>query len=159
MKIKKTLEQATYVLILLTLEKEHRPIKSVVLSKRLEVSDSYLKKVLRKLVVADIIRSVSSKDGGFTLARPIEEITLFDVFQAIEGAEPFLELTGLQHRIFKQEAFIETAEEKVLNLFQQAENDYLNKLKSFAISELLVGLNYDTGIVNWENLEVVTSND
>lgn len=52
MKISKSLEQATFVLLMLALQKEHWPIKSIVFSQRLGVSDSYLKKVLRKLVVA-----------------------------------------------------------------------------------------------------------
>nr|WEJ76209.1 hypothetical protein M8286_08715 [Streptococcus suis] len=44
MKINKSVEQAVYVLIILALQEDHRPVKSHVLSQVLQVSDSYLKK-------------------------------------------------------------------------------------------------------------------
>ncbi|WP_054759752.1 Rrf2 family transcriptional regulator [Secundilactobacillus collinoides] len=77
MKISKSVEQGIYVTLMLALQKNHTPVKSLVLSQRLEVSDSYLKKILRKLVVADIINSNASKDGGYTLKRSVETITFF----------------------------------------------------------------------------------
>lgn len=46
MKVNKSVEQAIYVLVILALQKDHAPIKSRVLSQILQVSDSYLKKIL-----------------------------------------------------------------------------------------------------------------
>ena len=84
MKINKSVERAIFVLLMLALQLEHKPVKSSILSSKLEVSDSYLKKILRQLVVAELITSNASKDGGFQLAKSIEEITLYDVYAAVE---------------------------------------------------------------------------
>ncbi|URN96263.1 MAG: Rrf2 family transcriptional regulator [Candidatus Pristimantibacillus lignocellulolyticus] len=40
------------------------------------VSDSYLKKILRQLVVAGLVTSSASKDGGYQLARSIKKSLL-----------------------------------------------------------------------------------
>ena len=44
MKISKSLEQAIFVLLMLALQKDKTAVKSFILSKKLEISDSYLKK-------------------------------------------------------------------------------------------------------------------
>ena len=88
MKLSKCFEQAIYVILILEIKGQGQPVKSTVLSHELQVSDSSLKKVLRKLVLAGLIKSVASKDGGFMLARPIENISLRDVLLGEEGTQP-----------------------------------------------------------------------
>ena len=56
MKMKSGVEQAICILIMLATQIDQRPIKSAILSKRLSVSDSYLKKVMRSLVVSGLGR-------------------------------------------------------------------------------------------------------
>ena len=48
MKISKSFEQGMYVLLMLGLQKDNQIVKSNVMSNILHVSDSYLKKILRK---------------------------------------------------------------------------------------------------------------
>ncbi len=69
-----SIEQGIYVVLMLALQKNHEPIKSYTMSQILDVSDSYLKKILRKLVIAGLINSNASKDGGFTLAKSVRDI-------------------------------------------------------------------------------------
>lgn len=80
MKLNKSFEQAVYVLTMLALQENHTPVKSRVLSDILEVSDSYLKKILVKLTRAGLIQSNASKVGGYQLAQSVTTITLKDVF-------------------------------------------------------------------------------
>lgn len=61
---------------MLGLQKDNQSVKSNVMSKILKVSDSYLKKILRKLVLADLVISSASKDGGFQLKKSLNQITL-----------------------------------------------------------------------------------
>ena len=82
MKLNKSFEQATYVLTMLALQEGHVPVKSHVLSQVLQVSDSYLKKILMKLSKAGLISSNASKTGGYQLAQPVETIRLKDVLFA-----------------------------------------------------------------------------
>ena len=83
--VNRCVKQGIYVTLILSLEKDHRPLRSTELSTILSVSDSYLKKILRKLVLAGIVLSCAGKDGGFKLARSIEEISIYDIYSALEG--------------------------------------------------------------------------
>ncbi len=51
----------------------------------LGVSEAHLSKVLQRLVKAGLVKSERGPHGGFCLARPGGDITLLDVFEAIEG--------------------------------------------------------------------------
>jgi Rrf2 family protein len=61
------------------------PIKAEVIATRQEISLKYLLDILRDLKRAELIRSKRGPDGGFTLSRPADAITLADVFRAIDG--------------------------------------------------------------------------
>lgn len=53
------------------------------------ISESYLSKVYARLSKAGIIKSMPGVKGGYALARSPEEITFWDVIEAIEGSESF----------------------------------------------------------------------
>jgi Rrf2 family protein len=52
---------------------------------RLGASQAHLAKVLQRLAHAGIVTSLRGPQGGFTLARKPESISLREVFEAIEG--------------------------------------------------------------------------
>ncbi len=56
------------------------------IARDLRVSEHHLSKVLQRLSRAGLVVSYRGPRGGFTLARP--DITLFDVYRAIEGDLP-----------------------------------------------------------------------
>ena len=98
MRIRGSLEQA--ICIVLLISTSSRPVKSSELSKKLNVSDSYLKKIMRQLVKAKIVSSIASKNGGFVLLKTPSRITFLDLFNAIEGQEQFAVSTSLVDRVF-----------------------------------------------------------
>jgi Rrf2 family protein len=51
----------------------------------LRVSQHHLAKVMQQLVRVGIVKSTRGPHGGFELAQPSEEITLLDLFEAVEG--------------------------------------------------------------------------
>jgi len=51
----------------------------------LNVSEAHLAKVMQRLARAGLVRSVRGPNGGYTLARPSDEIALLDVYEAVEG--------------------------------------------------------------------------
>ena len=118
MRIRKSFEQA--ICILLLIGTSEGPLKSHELSKMLDVSDSYLKKVTRQLVVAGLITSKASKLGGFILNKKMNDISFLDIFEAIEG----------------KEKFIETTQDIIINHLDAAENQYKQKLKEINLGEI-----------------------
>ncbi|WP_307124486.1 Rrf2 family transcriptional regulator [Streptomyces sp. B1I3] len=61
------------------------PVGSVRLADAHGLPAAYLNKQLQQLVKAGLLASTPGPRGGFGLTRPLEEITLLDVVQAIEG--------------------------------------------------------------------------
>ena len=146
MKLKNSVEQAICLLIMIAHSDEKTPLKSYNISKSLGVSDSYLKKIIRQLVVAGLITSEAGKKGGVSLKKSPDKITLLDIFEAIEGKEPFARATGLVERVFLNE-LKEVKEQKqamILEAFNQAEKSYKEKLKKITLQMAIVDRNKKT---------------
>lgn len=146
MKLKNSVEQAICLLIMIAHSDEKTPLKSYNISKSLGVSDSYLKKIIRQLVVAGLITSEAGKKGGVSLKKSPDKITLLDIFEAIEGKEPFARATGLVERVFLN-GLKEVKEQKqamILEAFNQAEKSYKEKLKKITLQMAMVDRNKKT---------------
>ena len=55
------------------------------IGRALKVSEAHLAKVLQRLAKVGLVRSVRGPGGGFVLGRPADQVTLLDVYEAIEG--------------------------------------------------------------------------
>ncbi len=152
MVVNRCVEQGIYVTLILSLEKNHRPLRSTELSEILFVSDSYLKKILRKLVLADIIISSPGKDGGFQLARSIEEISVYDVYSALEGEKCELKMSGIGSRIFIDDEKFMQGEEKVVSVFERANAAFCDELHKLKLSELAIKEHYLHGAIDFAAL-------
>ena len=60
-------------------------VKADAIAQRQHISLKYLLDILRDLKRAELVRSKRGPDGGFTLSRPGDRITLADVFRAVDG--------------------------------------------------------------------------
>ena len=60
------------------------------------ISETYLSKVYTKLTQSGIIKSVPGVKGGYALAKNPEEITFWDVVEAVEGKEPFFQCAEIR---------------------------------------------------------------
>ncbi len=134
MKIRRSFEQA--ICILLVIGANDHPIKSHELSQKLDVSDSYLKKITRQLVVSHLITSKASKLGGFILNKSLSEISLYDIFEAIEGKEKFAETTHLVEKVFNSELKVEETEAFIIDYLDVAEAQYKAKLKEITLEHI-----------------------
>lgn len=93
-------------------------MNSETIAARTKVPQGYLSKVLRDLVVADLIASQRGPHGGFALARPATQISMLDVVNAVDplmrikrcplGNPEHLKLCPLHQRIDDAIAQIET---------------------------------------------------
>lgn len=55
------------------------------IAETLGVSENHLAKVRQQLAKAGLVAATRGPHGGFKLARPADEITLLDVYEAVEG--------------------------------------------------------------------------
>ena len=147
--INQCVEQGIYVVLILSLQKEHLPLRSTELSSILAVSDSYLKKILRKMVVRGIITSSPGKDGGFQLACPLEKVSVYDIYAALEGEEYDLKMTGIGGRIFIDDRRFTEGEQKVRNVFYKANEAFLDELRRLPLSDLVLKKNYEKGTLDF----------
>lgn len=60
------------------------------------ISETYLSKVYAKLSKSGIIKSIPGVKGGYALAHSAEEITFWDVVEAVEGKESFFQCAEIR---------------------------------------------------------------
>ncbi|MNN49643.1 HTH-type transcriptional regulator CymR [compost metagenome] len=68
-----------------------KPVGVQLLAEKLGVSQTYLSKMMTKLVKAGLIQSAPGANGGYRLRRKSEEISFLDIIHAIEGTASFFE--------------------------------------------------------------------
>lgn len=76
------------ILSLLLIAKERLPQDAEGLSKKLDISRSFLAKILQNLAKDGILNSYKGARGGFELSKPVDEINLLEIIKASEGKHP-----------------------------------------------------------------------
>lgn len=68
------------------------------LAELFDLPPPYLAKSLQKLSAAGILRTQKGRSGGYTLARPPQDITLLDIVEALQGRKPLFRCTEIRRR-------------------------------------------------------------
>ena len=147
-------EQSVYVLLMLDQLPEGKYINTISLSERLEVSDSYLKKIIKLLDNEGLVKSVRGKNGGVALSKPLSQITFYDVFVAIEGKNRIFESQNLLKKFLGNEESKKAKRCVVTSSLDIIENTLVATLTSITLSQVAhqSEINYDlTDIRNWIN--------
>ena len=66
-------------------EDAERPVSAREIAVTLRVSEAHLAKVMQRLAKFGLVRSFRGPAGGFVLSKDCGQITLLDVYEAIEG--------------------------------------------------------------------------
>jgi Rrf2 family protein len=98
MKMSESVEWAAHCAVLLAVLPEGSSLPASRLAEYHGVPGPYLAKSLQALMRAGIVESRAGRNGGYRLARPAGEITLYDVIEAIEGDGPFFRCTEIRRR-------------------------------------------------------------
>lgn len=115
--LSQTVEYALRAMVHLAALEPGHSVNSQSIAGRTKIPHGYLSKILRDLVVADLVRSQRGPNGGFTLARLAEKISLLDVINAVDpiaritkcplGNPAHLKLCPLHSRLDRAIATIE----------------------------------------------------
>ncbi|HWR04763.1 MAG TPA: Rrf2 family transcriptional regulator [Humidesulfovibrio sp.] len=62
------------------------------------ITESYLSKVFAKLRKAGLVRSVPGVKGGYELARPAEDVSFWDIVEAVEGPSHFFQCAEIRKK-------------------------------------------------------------
>ena len=137
MRLSGAVEQACCIMALLADPNETSPITNDTLAEKMAVSPTYLKKISRKLVVAQLIISTQGAGGGFILAREMNQVTLHDVVLAIEGEAPFFQSRGIIERVFVTRRHqVEIGMNMIEKVFSEAQQKWNYYLKTVTLEDI-----------------------
>jgi len=98
MKLGRGVEWALHACVQLAWSGPDRPLPVAALAELNGLPAPYLNKQLQALARAGVLRSTSGARGGFSLARPPQEITVLDVVQAVDGDEGAFRCTEIRRQ-------------------------------------------------------------
>jgi len=85
MKVSKATAYALHALMYMVRHITELPVATGTIAKAEGIPSGYLAKVFQRLVKAGLVEVVKGRRKGYVFARPPEEISLLDMFEAIEG--------------------------------------------------------------------------
>jgi Rrf2 family transcriptional regulator, iron-sulfur cluster assembly transcription factor len=80
-------EYALQAVVYLALKENGKRVSIKDLAKRLSIPYHFLGKIMQDLTRKGLLVSEKGPRGGFALAKPASEITLFDIVNAIDGSD------------------------------------------------------------------------
>jgi len=87
MHLTKSTEQAICIMVMLYLQDRHVFLNSKEISQRLNISPTYLKKIMRKLVVNDLVKANTGIGGGYKYkSNKKDKEILIDIKKAIDSS-------------------------------------------------------------------------
>ena len=99
------------------------------------ISETYLSKMFTKLRKSGIVKSIPGVNGGYALARGPENISFWDIIEAIEGSAPLFQCAEIrQNEILLDKSNLPDAYTKcpclIKVVMQEAENQMKEYLKN-----------------------------
>lgn len=115
MKYTKATNYALHIMAYLVQQQGKENLSLQPLATHMNISPTYLSKILTQLVKADLIQSTPGMNGGYSIRKPKEEISFYDVIQAIEGSGALFTCEMDENSDCHIERVMRDAEEKLVN--------------------------------------------
>ncbi|MHC4425211.1 MAG: RrF2 family transcriptional regulator [Planctomycetota bacterium] len=96
MKVTKAAAYALHALMYMVRHSTQLPVTAATVAKAEGIPSDYLAKIFQQLVKARFVRAVRSSQRGYVFAKPPDEISLFELFEAIES-RPLFDDCFLRH--------------------------------------------------------------
>ncbi len=129
MKVSRTVTYAVQALLQLCHHPSQTPVPCRLLAKEGRMPERFLLQILRDLVNSGILQSVRGVDGGYCLARAPGDVSLEEVFEAVDGP--------LVASIPPLDQLSDVARQKLLETFNGIAAGARNKLKDVRLSDLI----------------------
>jgi Rrf2 family protein len=98
MRMNEGVEWAAHCAVVLAMLPDGASLPATRLAEYHGIPAPYLAKSLQALMRAGIVESTTGRHGGYGLGKPASAISLLDVFQAVEGDDPFFRCTEIRRK-------------------------------------------------------------
>lgn len=115
MKYTKATNYALHIMAYLVKQQGNDNLSLQPLANHMNISPTYLSKILTQLVKADLIQSTPGMNGGYSIRKTKTEISFYDVIQAIEGSGALFTCEMEENSDCHIERVMRDAEEKLVN--------------------------------------------
>ena len=155
MHLTKSTEQAICIMVMLYLQDRHVFLNSKEISQRLNISPTYLKKIMRKLVVNDLVKANTGIGGGYKY-KSNKKITLYDIYVALnDEVEIFALKTDYVSRIFEGALAVDKRYSKYLKKVNTVNKAIKSSLEDITIENLVEDILGENAKIrlDWNNWE------
>ena len=156
MHLTKSTEQAICIMVMLYLQDRHVFLNSKEISQRLNISPTYLKKIMRKLVVNDLVKANTGIGGGYKY-KSNKKVTLYDIYVALnDEVEIFALKTDYVSKIFEAALAVDKRYSKYLKKVNTVNKAIKTALEEITIENLVEDILEDNSKIrldwyNWED--------
>jgi len=155
MHLTKSTEQAICIMVMLYLQDRHVFLNSKEISQRLNISPTYLKKIMRKLVVNDLVKANTGIGGGYKY-KSNKKITLYDIYVALnDEVEIFALKTDYVSKIFEGALAVDKRYSKYLKKVNTVNKAIKSSLEDITIESLVEDILEENSKIrlDWNNWE------
>ena len=155
MHLTKSTEQAICIMLMLYLQDRRIYLNSREISERLDISPTYLKKIMRKLVVSNLVKANTGVGGGYKYPQ-LKKISFYDIYKAINGnVDLFVLKTDYITKIFNGAREIDTRYHEYLKLTDKINKDLRTSLEAVTIESIAVEILKESSTIrlDWNNWE------
>ena len=155
MHLTKSTEQAICIMVMLYLQDRHVFLNSKDISQRLNISPTYLKKIMRKLVVNDLVKANTGIGGGYKY-KSNKKVTLYDIYVALnDEVEIFALKTDYVSKIFEGALAVDKRYSKYLKKVNTVNKAIRSSLEDITIESLVEDILEENSKIrlDWNNWE------
>ena len=145
MKISEGVEWAAHACALLAALPEGVALNATAVAAFHELPKAYMAKHLQALAKAGVVRSIRGAQGGYRLARPASEISLWDVRCAIEGPGPDFRCSEIRSKGPCATRTSPTRACAIARAFWDAERVFRDQLRTATIADIVITVAADYG--------------
>ena len=155
MHLTKSTEQAICIMVMLYLQDRHVFLNSKEISQRLNISPTDLKKIMRKLVVNDLVKANTGIGGGYKY-KSNKKVTLYDIYVALnDEVEIFALKTDYVSKIFEGALAVDKRYNKYLKKVNTVNKAIKSSLEDITIESLVEDILEENAKIrlDWNNWE------